>query len=138
MPIVRPTSLNISQEHFDQIVEHLHSVWPEEGCGLLAGTAGVAQRVLPITNILHSRNRFRMDPEQQVNSMIAIREVGMELVGIFHSHPNGPPQPSTTDMLEAAYPEAAYLVFWFEKAKWNAKTYAIQDGEPAEMDLVIK
>jgi proteasome lid subunit RPN8/RPN11 len=127
----------MSQDHFDQIIEHLHSVWPEEGCGLLAGTADVTHRVLPITNILHSHNRFRMDPEQQVTSMLAIREAGMQLVGIFHSHPHGPSQPSTIDMLEAAYPEAAYLVFWFETEKWNATAYSIQDGGLAEMELVI-
>ena len=137
MSSVPPTSLYLHQEQFDQVVEHLQSVWPEEGCGLLAGIAGETHRVLPITNIFHSRNRFRMDPEQQVTSMLAIREAGMQLVGIFHSHPHGPAQPSTIDMLEAAYPEAAYLVFWFEKAKWNATAYSIQDGGLAEMELVI-
>ena len=137
MPGVTPKSLFIHQEQFDQTIVHLKSVWPEEGCGFIGGLSGVAQCVIPVTNMLHNPSRFLMDPEEQVAALHTILEAGMEVVGIFHSHPKGPGELSTTDLVEAAYPETPIVVFWPEEMKWRARAFSIQAGEPAELDLVV-
>jgi proteasome lid subunit RPN8/RPN11 len=41
---------------------------------------------------------------------VEIEESGLELVGIYHSHPQSPAYPSPRDVDMAYYPEAAYLI----------------------------
>lgn len=137
MPGMPPRSLNLSRQHFNQIVTHLQTVLPAEGCGLLAGSAGMTRRVVPIDNVLQSGARFRMDPEQQVAAMESIREDGLKVVGIFHSHPEGPGQPSPSDVHEAAYPEAVYLIFWPQGSDWSVRGYSIANGETIEVEVFI-
>lgn len=137
MPIMQPRSVFVGADQYNQIVAHLQSVLPREGCGLLAGVGGVTQRVFPITNVLQSENRFRMNPVEQVKAMHTIQEAGLRLLGIYHSHPNGPSQPSATDLDEAAYTEAAYLIFWPEEKQWQARGYRILNGASTPIELIL-
>jgi proteasome lid subunit RPN8/RPN11 len=133
-----PHRFKLSRQHFDEIAAHLRDVLPLEGCGLLAGIAGNTHSVIPIENVLHSSTRFRMDPEQQVAAMHSIRQAGLRVLGIYHSHPQGPGQPSPTDLLEAAYPEAVQLIFWLQGDAWKARAFSIVDGKAAEVKLAIR
>jgi hypothetical protein len=57
---------------------------------MLAGREGKTEIVLPVTNVDHSPYRFRMHPAEQVRSLMAIEAMGLELLAIYHSHPEGP------------------------------------------------
>ena len=81
-----------------------------------------------MTNTLHSAVRYRMEPLEQLAAFEAIDAQGWQLVGIYHSHPAGPEQPSPTDIAEAYYPEAVYLI-WFRRAGvWECRGFSIQGG----------
>ncbi len=54
--------------------------------------------------------RFAMEPEQQIAAMRIMREHGETLFAIYHSHPQGEATPSKTDLEQAAYPNALYLI----------------------------
>jgi proteasome lid subunit RPN8/RPN11 len=136
MPFMPPRSLVLDQNSYDQIVDHLQSVMPEEGCGLLAGLGGIVRRVIPVDNVLRSQARFRMDPAQQVWAMHSIRDAGLELMGIYHSHPQGSGDLSSTDIKESAYPEAAYLILWPEGDHWDVRCYSLVDGKSTLIDLI--
>ena len=71
-------------------------------------TAG--ERHFITTNVLHSAVRYRIDPAEQLAGLQPDRRSGLELVGIYHSHPNGP-DGLATDIAEAYYPEAVYLIW---------------------------
>ncbi len=107
---------------------HVQACLPEEACGLLAGREGIVQQVYCIPNVLHSPVRYRMEPRAQVGALHAIKERGLELLGIFHSHPGGPAIPSTTDIAEAAYPACAWLI-WSPgiHAAWQCRAYRITE-----------
>jgi proteasome lid subunit RPN8/RPN11 len=51
---------------------------------------------------------------------------GLEMVGIYHSHPHGPDSPSPTDIAEAYYPDAVYLIWFRQDGEWAA-TYRQED-----------
>lgn len=114
---------------------------PEEACGLLAGEIigdrYDARLVLPITNMLHSRVRYQLDPQEQLNAFNYIEEQHLELVGIYHSHPNGPDTPSPTDIAEAYYPEAVQLIWSHRTEEWRAYAYLIQEGQVFPLRLII-
>ena len=115
---------------------HVAATAPEEACGLLAGASDEARVVYPIANALRSPVRFRMDPREQLAAFKQIEAAGLDLVAIFHSHPNGPAVPSPTDIDESAYP-VANLIWTTRDGVWNARGYLIHDGRFSEITLQV-
>jgi proteasome lid subunit RPN8/RPN11 len=118
--------------------DHVLACLPEEACGLLGGGQGVVRMVIPVLNGLRSRTRFHMDPQGQLSAMQRIEEEGEEIVGIYHSHPGGPPAPSGTDLGEAAYPEAAYLIWAPTGGAWNCRAFRIGPAGVAPLQIRIE
>ena len=88
-------------------------------------------RIFPGTNALASPTRFRMEPAEVIDAFRAMREEGMRLAAIFHSHPTSPPTLSPIDLAEAHYPEAAILIVSFagdvpEAAAWRLERRGAQ------------
>lgn len=132
------TNLVMSQEQYAAIMDHLTDEYPLEGCGLLAGRDGRVTAVYPITNILQSKTAYEMDPLQQIKTMLAIEENGDELIAIYHSHPQGPTTPSTTDVASAYYPEVAYLIISLHKIdRPQLKGYRIETDGVSEINVRI-
>ena len=116
-----PGAIEIPANLQVEILAHLRANLPEEACGLLGGrmlkdaeadtVVARTEIMLPIENALHSPVRFLMDPAAQLKSFYLLEERGLELVGIFHSHPTGPARPSPTDVAEFAYPGTLTLIY---------------------------
>lgn len=122
-----------------QMLRHLLSVYPEEGCGLVSGRAGQATQVIPIENILHSRTAYEMDPLPQVKAMLAMEERGEALLAIYHSHPHGPPWPSVTDVQQSYYPETVYLIISLaDQASPQIRGFYILDETISEVIVAIE
>ena len=108
----------------------LDAALPEEGCGLLFGRGQRVERVVPIQNAQHSPVHFRLEPQAQLAAMQEADEQGLELLAIYHSHPRGPEHPSVTDIEEAAYPQAAYLIWWQDVARrWQGELFWLEGLE---------
>lgn len=101
---------------------------PQEACGLVGGENGRAREVFPVTNSLHSPSRYRLDPQEQIRIFLLLEARHWQLVAIYHSHPNGPENPSPTDLDEAAYPEAVYLIWSQTQAGWGCRAFRIEPG----------
>lgn len=129
--------LTISRHYWEQMRNHVTQHAPLEACGLLAGRDGRCLEVFPITNILDSPHRYRMHPQQQVRALHHIHARGWQLLGIFHSHPAGPPSPSPVDIAEAHYPEAAHLIWSPSGPDWACRAFLIQDGGVTEIDILL-
>lgn len=134
-----PDAIILSKTHWYSMVDHVQRCLPEEACGLLGGRAHKVELVIPVENAAHSPVRYRMDPQQQVHALLSLEERGMELVGIFHSHPLGPAGFSTTDFEEAAYPEAAYLIWSHTTGAWVCRAFRIFEGARVEeISLIVE
>ena len=95
----------------NQILHHVQASPDQEVCGLIGAKDGIPRSCHPVANTAaHRQVRFQLDPSGQIAAMRQIREGGEELFAIFHSHPTTPAEPSATDLAEAAYPDALYLV----------------------------
>lgn len=136
--------LILTQEQWNRMRSHVESSRPEEACGLLAGTGTLVQEVLPISNQNRSATSFRMDPIEQLRAFNWMEATGLELIGIYHSHPAGPetgmpgnPKPSPTDVAEAAYP--VVQVIWSRpEGTWQARGFSIEEGRALEVELHIE
>jgi len=91
---------------------HLAQISPDlEVCGLIGSKNGLPSGCYPIKNTAeHPQQRFQLDPTQQISAMAKMRDQGEELFAIYHSHPTAPATPSLTDLEQASYPEALYLI----------------------------
>ena len=110
---------------------------PEEACGFLAGKGQSVSAVIPVTNKLHSPFRYHMDPYEQLQAFQRIEEDGQELLGIYHSHPNGPDVPSPTDIAEAFYPDVVYIIWYRALQEWRCRAFRIKDGSVSEVGFEI-
>lgn len=129
--------LSISFALWQQMRDDVNHHLPAEACGLLAGLNDRVSQLYPVTNILHSQVRYQMDPQEQLRAFQDIDDAGLELLGIYHSHPNGPDKPSPTDIAEAYYPQAVYLIWSLKTGIWRCHGYKIQKGVVKETPLSI-
>ncbi len=131
----------ISRADMQQMRQSDQAMAPEEACGLLPGQIehGVyrVSSVIPVANELHSPVRYRMDAQAQIDAFIHIDSQNLELVGIYHSHPAGPPYPSPTDIAEAFYPESAYLIWSAMAGDWQCRAFLIRDGKVQKIRISI-
>jgi proteasome lid subunit RPN8/RPN11 len=133
-----PDRIRLSQAHWAEVVKHMAACLPEEGCGLLAGRAGRVELVLPIENAEHSRLHYSMEPRALIAALGRLEELGLELLGAFHSHPAGPSGVSESDVREWQYPEAALVVCAPREESWGARAFIVEGGRVAEVPLQIE
>ncbi len=97
-------AIRISLELRDELIRHALAERPNEACGFLGGRDGVVERFFPIRNRAKSPVRYEMDPRDQLRAEDEIERDGLEIVGVFHSHPDTPAFPSPTDCTRAYWP----------------------------------
>lgn len=89
--------------------------YPEETCGLLLGVNEAAGcrvvRQHPARNVNRERagDRFELDPRDYLAAEQAAAADGLLVVGVWHSHPDHPAQPSETDR-QLAWPGWSYVI----------------------------
>jgi [CysO sulfur-carrier protein]-S-L-cysteine hydrolase len=128
--------LILKKEQWQAMRRHVSRRSPQEACGLLAGNAGRVEKTFGAPNVDRSPERFHMEPMAQWRAFQRMETAGIELVGIYHSHPNGPDHPSPTDIAEAFYP--VVQVIWFRvNGRWQAGGFRIQDGKVHEVVLEV-
>ena len=123
--------------HWQTMIDEVKKLAGEEACGLVAGVDQTSQAIYPVTNILHSPVRYRMDPERQLAVFNQIDENGWQLLAIYHSHLQGPQGPSRMDVAEAAYPGVIHLIWSPSDADWQCHGYLIENGEITEVPVQL-
>lgn len=117
--------LEISKEVLAQIYAHGEAAFPDEGAGFLLGTDAVDGQPRRITAILGlpnvredgaRHNRFLIEPKDYLNGELEADKLGLGVVGIFHSHPDSPNNPSTYDR-DWAQPFFSYIITSVYSAK---------------------
>jgi proteasome lid subunit RPN8/RPN11 len=129
-------SLTITNEQLNAMIAHVNAHAPLEACGLLAGRIAKVEKIFFVRNQAQSPVRYVMDPIEQLHAFEWIEAHGMELLGIFHSHPAGPETVSPTDIADAAY-AVTYVVLARVDGGWRARGYWIENGEAREVKLHI-
>ncbi len=132
-------TLRLPPELVEMMTRHASACLPEEACGLLGGRNGTARLVIRVENALHSARAYRMDAVQQWMAFRALDEQGLDLLAIFHSHPQGPAEPSPTDVEQFAYPGVATLILSpAGGGDWQARAFRLDGGNIVEMELRVE
>ena len=109
-----------------------------ETCGLIGAVNGTPSTVYSVENIAQDKQHlFEMDPAKQIEAMKHMRSKDETLYAIFHSHPDAPAEPSETDIQEASYPEALYLIISLNtKGVIEMKGFYLKDKKIINVELV--
>jgi proteasome lid subunit RPN8/RPN11 len=116
---------------------HAQGAPDHERCGLLAGRNGVITLVLHAYNIAcDPATQYEIAPAELFQLMREIRSAGLQLLGIYHSHPHGANEPSRTDIARAYYPDAAYFIISpLPDAETPVRAFSIRDGDVLELQI---
>ena len=127
---------------------HGRETYPHECCGALVGAGGqvTATVALPNTTEEGPRRRFLVRPSDYRMAERRAGELGGELLGFYHSHPDHPARPSQYD-LDHAWPNFAYVivavaagragdmtVWWLKDDRSSFEEGELQHGENSDSD----
>ena len=112
------------------IIDHARRETPRECCGIIAGRDGVPIRLYETRNVAPGNRLYEIDPAQLID--LEFRELparGLELVAIYHSHPESPAYPSATDVELAFWPDAVFLICSLaNREQPEIRAFRIRDG----------
>ena len=100
----------------DHIRRHGEEAYPEECCGFLIGLRRAHGNEVSVARRTVNRNenrredRYVIAPEDYREADLAARRNHMDIVGMYHSHPDHPARPSPTDLDEATFPGYTYVI----------------------------
>ena len=136
-------ALKITHQQVEAIRRHGVRDYPSECCGILLGRADGDRKevteVVPLQNLRRDperaqallpleapgseseRNRFLIDPRDQIRVEKDARTRGLDVLGYYHSHPDHPARPSNYDR-DHAWPWYSYVII------------SIERGEPKELN----
>jgi len=131
--------LELSRDHAGALIKHAEEESPNECCGLLAGRNGRVERVYPGTNVDHSPYTYLMDPNEQLAAFKDMEAVGLDLVGIYHSHTHTPAYPSRTDVAKAFYPDSLYVIVSLARRDApDIRAFRVADGQIREESVIVR
>jgi proteasome lid subunit RPN8/RPN11 len=101
LPVTTP--LEIPARIHEAMVAHCLREAPLECCGILGGVTSRVSSIHPLRNIAASETRYDADPQDLITAWVWLRENGLEIAAIYHSHPRWAAVPSATDLRENHY-----------------------------------
>jgi proteasome lid subunit RPN8/RPN11 len=168
------TDLVIPQHILDDMIAHARELAPYECCGLLAGTQGVVSRLYRIKNVValegaqnlssfdpakvahlerlspaeRAEIAFVMDMQDFSSAKKDMRNNGLDLQVVYHSHPQDPARPSVTDIKIATdyediwpkinLPTPAYLLISLMNPTPEVRSYWIKSGEVSAAAFTVR
>jgi proteasome lid subunit RPN8/RPN11 len=121
-------ALYLTEEVRGEIAGHGERGYPNEVCGLLLGKDEGGRRTIsalvPVENSFEADERFHrylITPEAMLRAERLAGQRGLGVLGVYHSHPNAPAEPSLYDRDHAAWTTWSYVIV------------SVRDGQAAEI-----
>lgn len=126
--------MRMSRDQWDELVAHAQEEAPNECCGYLRIDDGRVAETWRSTNGRASPYGYELDAD----SLLAANNLDWDGhgVGIYHSHPKSPAEPSQTDINLAQYPHWLYLIVSLADEP-VVRAWRISDGRVEEEEIVV-
>jgi proteasome lid subunit RPN8/RPN11 len=133
--------LEIKAETLRDIHNHGENSYPEEGAGLMLGRSnGENKRVTAVVKLANRRedaarhNRYLIGPQDYLYGEQEADRLGLDVIGVFHSHPDHPNRPSEFDR-EWALPWFSYLITQVASGKaMGSRSWRLEDDRKAFLE----
>ena len=145
-----PSVARLARSMADAIVDQARAEYPNEACGIIAGTAnpaagGAALRYEATRNEAASPYRYSIHPDDAFRVIVGIDDADEAVWGIVHSHVRSPAVPSLTDIGLATFPDALYILVSLsddqadpETGARSLRAWRIVDGSTHEVALELQ
>lgn len=134
----------ISEEHLDFIFKDGMERYPHESCGLILGdikeNTFICQEIHKAKNLSDNPIRFILDPVDFIKIQEYADRKNIEIIGVYHTHPDHPPIASQYD-LEAAVDGLVYIIMsvWNGNKRGDTKAYILTEKRTfIEIPIEIK
>jgi [CysO sulfur-carrier protein]-S-L-cysteine hydrolase len=129
-------SIAIASDAVDAMIAHARREAPHECCGLLVGSPARIDESIATTNLAVSPSRFRIDPSEHIAINRRLRGSSRAVIGVYHSHPHSPAEPSPTDVAEAHYSEFIHVIVSLaDPPHVDVRGYWIRGGQVTSVAL---
>ena len=127
--------MRMSQDQWNELVAHAREDAPNECCGYMRIDDGWVAEVWRSKNGRASPYGYELD----AGSLLAANNLDWDGhgVGIYHSHPKSPAEPSQTDINLAQYPHWHYLIVSLADEP-VVRAWRIVDGRVEEEEIVLE
>lgn len=140
-------TLHLGETLLDEMKRLCERAHPAEACGLMLGRFEpregkapklMALRLHPARNVHASAGeRFEIAPEDFVGADSAARDAGLEIVGVYHSHPRGGDGPSPADREGAQESWPSVIVALKDGRAESWRCWQLADGEMSEQKICV-
>jgi proteasome lid subunit RPN8/RPN11 len=125
----------LSQSDKKILTEHAENEEPNESCAILFGKDSLVSEVFLTKNIEESPINFTISNEQLIEGYKIAEEKRVEVIGVFHSHPNSDAYPSNTDKKFMQSNPVAWVIY--SGINKNFKAYFLE-SDIIEIPIEIK
>jgi proteasome lid subunit RPN8/RPN11 len=131
--------LTLTSVQRDNIVATCIRALPNEGCGLLLGTLeGMVSEVLPSPNVAESAKLYEIDSRVLLRAYRRSEEMGLSVIGVFHSHTHSEAYPSPTDVAQAPDPTWHYVLVSLRDVPSVIRSFHVTEGVVDEEQISIQ
>jgi proteasome lid subunit RPN8/RPN11 len=147
--------IQFSQEHLQTISAHAESTYPNECCGIilgyLANEGKIVVKVIPTENAWNTdgaseflgertaeskKRQYAIAPEVILKTQKEARDCSLNIVGIFHSHPDHPAIPSECDRLYA-WQGYSYIIVNVQNGKaGELRSWSLDDNHQFQAEAI--
>ena len=135
-------NLRIPRSLFESIKSHAIDTFPNECCGFFFGSTDDAITLSEVQSVKNSKTgdqsrRFEIDPIDYMKAERYALENDLELLGIYHSHPNHPAIPSEHD-LKQAFPDLSYIIISIKDGEFDdIRSWRLNEDKQFEEENII-
>lgn len=130
-------TLQIEKKILTALLAHGRREEPNEACGYLAAKDGVVCRHFELRNIDAAPDHYSMDPAEQFAVIRRMRDEGLQVAAVYHSHPETPARPSVEDIRLAHDPGMTYVIVSLMAGVEPVKAFKIKQGEVIDVPLLV-
>ena len=137
--------LRIKKGIIGEIAKQGEKGYPYEICGFILGKIDYKNNIREAEEIYQVENqnkerandRFEIDPKDYLKVENYADNKGIQIIGIYHTHPDHPDKPSQTDLM-FAQPDMSYIIMSVEKGKAsNWRSWELEDNHFIEEDVEV-
>jgi proteasome lid subunit RPN8/RPN11 len=131
--------IRVASEPWREMVEHARATYPNECCGAMLGKVDSEEKEVLVAMRLENSSagsqaaRYELRPEDLLAADKEARRQGMDLVGIYHSHPDCDAYFSKTD-LENSCPWYSFIVLSIQKGEFHHANSWLPDAEQTKAE----
>jgi proteasome lid subunit RPN8/RPN11 len=130
-------TLRIEKKILSALLAHGRREEPNEACGYLAAKDGVVCRHFELRNIDAAPDHYSMDPAEQFAVIRRMRDEGLQVAAVYHSHPETPARPSVEDIRLAHDPGMTYVIVSLMAGVEPVRAFKIKQGEVLDVPLQV-